>query len=145
MRLRAHEVTRMVELLDQEYETDRAAATAIFNGVADLLAQRKSFAVGVMTSPKDDMSLAYGSFWDAGSARRFAAQAARDGLLAFVVNLYRPVAPLEPEPSGWCPLCGHTLAAHRVTGKAGKGKPACFVKSCQPCAPSWPKARRRNG
>jgi hypothetical protein len=133
----------MVELLDLEYETDRAAATAIFNGVVDLLAQRKSLAVGVLTSPQDDMSLAYGPFWDAGSARRFAALASSDGLLAFAVNLYRPVAPLEPEPPGWCPLCGHTLAAHAATGKTGKGRRVCFHRACQPCAPSWPKGRRR--
>lgn len=128
MRLRKHEEMKLRDVLDQEYESPREAATVIFNTVVDLLAQRQSLAVGVRFKLQDTMTLVFGPFWDAGSANRFAARMASMGLVAFKANVYRPVAPLEPEPPLYCHDCGHPVSVHNVspTGKRG----VCLRKGC---------------
>jgi hypothetical protein len=136
VRLRRHEEMKLQEVLEDEYETPREAATVVFNTVVDLLAQRKSFAVGVKFQVADTVTLIFGPFWEAGSANRFASRMAQMGLMAFRANVYRPVAGLEREYSPWCQDCGHPESVHNVPPSGKRGN--CLREGCIPC-----KAQRR--
>lgn len=129
MRIRKIEEMKLREALEQEYETPREAASAIFNLVVDLLSQRQSHVVGVKFQRSEVMTLAFGPFWEAGSANRFISKMTSMGMVAFRTNVYRPSAPLEAEPSPWCHDCGHPESVHNVSPSGKRGN--CLRKGCR--------------
>lgn len=131
---RAHEVGRVIEILEsEEFDDAKAMAKAIIKEVADILAMRDSFALAHVWGD-GSKGLNYGPFGTKGDAEKFGERLGGVGGTAHVVKLSSPEELLANQvgKKGWAPWCldegcGHAPFTH---SQEAQTRGACIVSGC---------------
>lgn len=119
MQIRPHkdEVAHIVGLLQSgDYETPEELASALIVAVANDLAKRDTYGVG-MGLKSDDMVIPCGPFYDRRDAQRLVDSLVSDGLRGFIAPLRSPIPRREElPPQNRCQGCSHAVQFHDSRG-----------------------------
>ncbi|AOQ27033.1 hypothetical protein SEA_GODPOWER_58 [Streptomyces phage Godpower] len=132
---RAQEVNAVLEIMESdEFEDGKSMAKALIKEVAQILAQRDSFALA-HTWQDGTAGLNFGPFGTEGDATKFGERLGGVGGTAHVVKLSSPEVLIANQDGkkGWTPFClvegcGHAPFAHSM---AGTSRGACMVDGCE--------------
>lgn len=137
--MRKEERDRIIEALDEDYDSPEEAAEQVWNVVLSVLRDRSSWAVGLQLNGSSS-NLVIGPFWDLREAREVESLVSGAGT-AFIGQVYPPGKIHQFEGSMHCPQCAHPWFAHWDMGRVqGCVVPEC---DCQDLPPKWQESQRK--